>query len=287
MSVTRPRRLGLGIGPAMVFGLASLAASVLAADFDPQVPVEIPPVTVLNKRLAVVQMRTPSWHIAVRSLASQNKIPCLLELDTLSLLDMTTRYKMGLFDKPLSEKESSDRLTKYKFELKNATFEEALREILKSDPRYTYELTEGGRCLHVFPRGILERSDWPLNHVVSGFHIDDRSTNNQWYRKVFGPFLFQHKVHIGIFRENGLDRRLKLKRYDDISLRQLLMALAVTLDVGWTIEPLPEEEIAVRETLAKRGICDYRGYDIGQPIGPGWCQLHCHPLFPPPGVRRE
>lgn len=285
MSLIGTQRHRLGIRPVRLLRIAAITVCFLVPDSSSQAPVESPPVTLLHKRLGVLHIRTPSWHGAVRTLASENKLPYLLELDTLSYLDMTTRYKMGLFDKAHSEKESIQRLTKYKLDFGGGTLEGALKAILQSDSRYVYELTEEGRCLHVFPAGILKRTDWPLNRVASGFQISHESSNYQWYRKTLGRFLIPHKVHIGIFREDGMGPRLKPTVYPDITLRQLLMKLAVMGEVGWTIEPLPEEETAVRDTLAMRGICDYRGYDIGKPSGSGWCQLHCHPLFPPPGTQ--
>lgn len=228
----------------------------------------------LSRRLAEFQTERSSWASALGLLLDKTDIPYLLELETLTYQDMSVRYKLGLFTG--SEEERTERgrqwHTRFKVDLKDVTIEEALKRILKDQPRYTYEIAMDGRCLHIFPRGIQERKDWTLNQPVAKFTVDEQQINRKWYRGVFGPFLLKYQVHIGEFDSSDFSRRLVPRKFDNITLRELLMQLSAMCQMQWMVEPFPEEEIKAREIIDKKRF--ERGYDIGRPGSNGWYQIH-------------
>jgi hypothetical protein len=232
------------------------------------------PTVNLNAKLPEFQTVKPNWAIALLVLLHKTNIPYLLELDTLTYRDMSVRDKLGLFTG--SEQARLERGTKwataFKVDLKNVTVKDALNEILKDQPRYTYDLVENARCLHIFPRGIQERKEWPLNQPVPEFSISQEQINRAWYRKVFGVFLLKYQIHIGEFNGGEFAQSLNPQMYHDVSLRKLLTELSATYRVGWIVEPFPEEEIEFREVHNK----EYyeRGYDIGRPGSNNWYQIH-------------
>ena len=249
----------------LIAGAAFLSAifQVLAQEGN-QSPVE------LNQKLPEFRTARQNWVAALGLLLYKTDIPYLFELDTLTYRDMSARDKLGLFTGP---KERTEKwFTAFKVDLRNVTIEQAMKEILKDQPRYTYEVVEDGRCLHVFPRGIQEHRDWPLNRTVTEFSIEHQQTNTKWYRGVFGPFLLRYKVHIGEFDSINFSKRLMPRTFKNVTLRELLVQLSVMCRMQWIVEPFPEEEIKFRETYNK----EYyeRGYDIGRPGSNDWYQIH-------------
>ncbi len=240
-----------------------------------------PPID-LSRKLSEFRTVKPNWAIGLMVLLDRSGIPYLFELDTLTYQDMSVRDKLGLFRAPSEEQKRRIEkwATAFKVDLKDVTIEQAIKEILKDQPRYTYEIIGGGRCLHVFAHGIQERKDWPLNQPVPEFSINQEQINQGWYRKVLGVFLMKYQVHIGEFRGQEFVQKLQPRSFRNITLRELLTELAITCRMGWIVEPFPEEEIRFRDTHNK----EYyeRGYDIGRPGTNGWYQIHFSFLNEPP-----
>lgn len=232
-----------------------------------------PPVD-LSRKLTEFRIERRNWAVALMILLERNRIPYLLEMDTLTYRDMSVRDKLGLFNGSKEQQGEKGRqwFTAFKVDLKDVTIDQVMKEILKDQPRYTYEVVADGRCLRVFPRDIQKREEWPLNRNVEEFSIEQQQLADKGYRKTFGVFLLKYQVHIAEFNWRGPSQCLSARVFHNVTLRKLLTELAATCHVGWAVEPLPEEEIKFREIHDK----EYyeRGYDIGRPGTNGWCQIH-------------
>ena len=227
----------------------------------------------LGRKLTAFRTQRRNWVAAFMALMNQTETPYLLELDTLTYRDMSVRKRLGLFDGTADEqrRRGLEWANEFRINLKQTTIEEALRKILSGQPGYTYEVVSHGRCLHVFPQGIQERNGWPLNQLVADF-FTSRQVGDRWYRETFGPFLFKYQVHIGEFNSVEISQRLTPRRFAGVPLRQMLCDLAAMCQVGWILEPFPEEEMLAREAIDR----EYyeRGYDIGRPGSNDWYQIN-------------
>src|SRR5207249_3599109 len=99
---------------------------------------------------------------------------------------------------------------------------------------------------HVYPVGIQDRADWPLNTVPNRFVIEERDITQQWYRKQFEELVDPLQIDLGNMHNTAFARCLTPRGFKEVTLRKILIELAKTCRFCWVFEPLPPEELNAR-----------------------------------------
>lgn len=224
----------------------------------------------LNREFVKVDTEDPTWEWALGLVLNRANVPYLLETDRLSF---NSRSRMH----GRTEAEAGKIFTQFKVHLKDVTLEDAIKFILKDQPNYRYEVVEG-TVLHIYPVGIQNRTNWPLNSVVNQFAIEDKDISKGWYRKQFEGLVDPLRIDLGTMRNERLAACLSPRVFQGVTVRQVLIELSKTCRCCWVFEPLPPEELKVRMTDWGDGF-----YPQGKKIaarGGDWYQLYGAPVGP-------
>jgi len=219
----------------------------------------------LKRKLVSVDIDMPDWAKALNLFESRLGFPFLLELNTLT-------YRSASMYHGKTEAEAATLSKLFKVHLKNVTVEEAIKFILKDQAGYNYEVIDGV-VLHVYPNGIQNRTNYPLNTVVSNFAIEQKDISKDWYMKEFGALVDPMRIDLGNTYGYVFGTCLSPRVFHNVTLREILIALAKTCRTQWVFEPLPPDELRLR--VAEWGDDFYPQGKRIEARGGDWYQLQC------------
>jgi hypothetical protein len=224
----------------------------------------------LNRRFAKVDTEKPTWEWALELVLNRASVPSLLETDRVAIHSRARMHGK-------TEAEAEKIFAQFKVHLKDVTLEDTIKFILKDQPNYRYEVVDGS-VLHVYPVGIQNQTNWPLNSVINHFAIEQKDISKGWYRKQFEGLVDPVRIDLGTMRNERLAACLSPRVFEGVTIRQVLIELSKTCRCQWVFEPLPPEELKVRIEEWGDGF-----YPQGKKIearGGDWYQLYGAPVGP-------